>query len=350
MGAPKLGDLAVRVRVIGHASPRWKSAKDPAEADCLNLQLSAQRAGNVRQAVADILKHELPGLPIQVPANGVGSHERFPTASEDNAAVDRSVLVMIELTTTRADAQIRANPPQRVYVPSKVWSLKVLTMLHSLAALGYVEIFLRVAIRNPYSGKEMILSGILRGGGASTSIKDSLKIGKSLPPLKPIGREVAFSTDEALDFDDFARGAHDARVDSNAGLPVRLGRIDISFGLKTTGAYLVLRSFNTDPDMLFFDTVSLGFGFISADSYVVSGRLYREGPNPGDWLELPTPSDIVPVTSQSNQGVLLTFPTGKFGLDDLTPKDRKDLGDFVTNKARAIAALSESFKTSASHP
>ena len=41
-------------------------------------------------------------------------------------------------------------------------------------------------------------------------------------------------------------------------------------------------------------------------------------------------------------GLLLSFPTEKAGLNDLTAKDRERLTDFVTNKARAIAALAGS--------
>jgi hypothetical protein len=38
-----------------------------------------------------------------------------------------------------------------------------------------------------------------------------------------------------------------------------------------------------------------------------------------------------------NAGLLLTFPTGKASLNDLTQGERKELTDFVTSTARAIA-------------
>jgi hypothetical protein len=331
-----LGDLAVRINVVGHASPRWKGAKNDAEADRLNQRLSELRAQNVHRAVEEILKSELPSLPIEVPSKGVGSQERFPTASEDNAAVDRSVLVTVELTTTLPGYKFQPRSPRRIYVPSKVWSLKVVSMVRG-AGLGYVQIFLRVVLRNPYSGKEITLSGWLSGGGAAMSVKDSFKISKSNPSLKPIGREAVFSTREALDFDDFS------------SVMARVGKVEVSFGLKTMMTYLVFTDLDTHPDMLIFDDKLLGLGLIKADAFLVAGKLSREGPNPGDWLELASPADIIPTqtTHHLNNGLLLSFPTGKADLHDLTQKDRQRLREFVTDKARAIAVLSKSFNASA---
>src|SRR5215831_13359049 len=55
---------AVRVTVVGHASARWRGAKDKADADRLNLALSNQRANNVRVVVEQILKREIPNVTI----------------------------------------------------------------------------------------------------------------------------------------------------------------------------------------------------------------------------------------------------------------------------------------------
>jgi hypothetical protein len=336
MGYPKLGDLAVRINVVGHASPRWKSAKSAAEADILNQRLSEARAKNALRAVESILKKELPGLPIIVPSKGVGSHERFPTASEDNAAIDRSVLITVELTTTRPGYKFQPRAPRRVYVPSKVWTLKVLSMVRG-AGLGIVIIHLKVSLRNPYTGKQAILSGWLGGGGAAMSPKDSFKFDRNNPSLTQVGREVSFTTSEALDFDDLS------------SLTARLGKVEVGVLLSTKHTYLTFPGLDTSPDMLFFDEKWIGFTWLKADAYVVGGKLDREGPNPGDYLELPSPDDIIPTqtTDRLNDGLLLSFPTGKAELHNLTQKDNQDLREFVTNKARAIAALSESFNTSA---
>src|SRR5580704_2065434 len=92
-----LGNLAVRVNVVGHASPRWRTARNTAEADRLNQRLSEMRAKNIHAAVEEILKRELPSLPITVSWKGVGSHDGFPTVGDDNPAVDRSVMVTLDL-------------------------------------------------------------------------------------------------------------------------------------------------------------------------------------------------------------------------------------------------------------
>jgi hypothetical protein len=349
--AANLGDLAVRIDVMGHASPRWKTARNPSEADRLNQRLSELRATNVRKAVEQVLRTELPGLPITVPSKGLGSQQRFPSATEDNAAVDRSVVVTIDLTTTTPTYKAKARAPRRIYVPSKVWSLRVLDMARVGKGLPLQEAFLRVSLRNPYSGKEIRLSGIVFGGGAPTlfaagrpklSMPDvpqiQYKQGRFVS--KPIGREVAFSTREALDFDDFKTSL------------VQLGYAELAFGLRTKFAYLKFVGLDTKPDMLIFDHKSFGLGFIKADAFLMAGQLKMEGANPGDWLELPSPPDLIPTqhTHRINDGLLLSFPTGKAGLNDLTPTDRKRLKDFVTNKARAIAALGESFSLSAPRP
>jgi hypothetical protein len=78
---PTFGDLSVRINVIGHAGPRCNGAKNAAEAERLNQHLSELRAQNVRRAVQEILAGELPGMAIDVPSRGVGSREKFPTAS-----------------------------------------------------------------------------------------------------------------------------------------------------------------------------------------------------------------------------------------------------------------------------
>jgi hypothetical protein len=323
--------LAVRVNVTGHASPRWKSATSAQQAARLNQQLSVRRAENARQAIERMLTRELPLIPIAVPSKGVGSSQRFPTASEDNAAVDRSVFVTIELTTTDTTLRAQARPPRRVYVPSKVWTLRVLS-LAKLAA-GFAVVSVRIAIRNPYSGKQLIMSGNLLGGGGAGSLDDVVGLDRSLPEVG----EVDFETSEALDFDDFANDAL-----------VRLGSLEAALFIKAGGSYLRFVSIETKPQTLVFDSTVLGFGLPGGHAFLVTGRLGVEH-NPGDFMELPSVPDLVVVESSrpvSHNGLLLSFPTGKSNLSDLTAKDQQQLRQFVTLRARAISALADSFNVS----
>ncbi len=349
-GLPKLGDFSVRISVVGRASPRWRAAKNAAQADRLNQRLSELRAQNIYNSVAGIIKRELPKLPVAVSWKGVGSHDGFPTVGDDNPAIDRSVMVMVDLTTTRPDYKFQHRAPRRIYVPSKVWTLRVHNMFRA-AGLGYVQIFLRIGIINPYSQKEMILSGWLRGGGSAMSVKDSFKMDKpsavgDVPSLarEQVGKDVSFLTNEAMDFDELN--------ELGKGRMVRLDKIDVSAGLRSYDTGLVFTDLDTDPKPLWFEHKFLTLGGLKADAFVVFGRLQREGPNPGDYLELPTPDDIIPTQSTHvfHDGLLLTFPTEKADLRDLTNKDRQRLTDFVVNKARGIAVMSKYFDVANPRP
>jgi hypothetical protein len=331
---------------VGRASPRWRAAKTAAQADSLNQRLSERRAKNIHAAVERILKRELPTLPVTLSWKGLGSHDGFPTVGDDNPAIDRSVVVTVDLTTTRPGYKFQHRAPRRIYVPSKVWTLRVHSMFRA-AALGAVAIFLRIGLINPYSNKEMLMSGWLAGGGAAMSVKDSFKLG--LPdarniPNEQIGKKMSFLTNEAMDFDDLN--------DYGQGQMVRLEKIDVSMGLRSYDSCLKFISLDTRPDLLCFEHKFLTLGGIKADAFVVAGKLHREGLNPGDSLELPSPDDIIPTQSTKDyyQGLLLTFPTGKADVDDLTGKDRQRLTNFVVNQARNIATLSKYFDVAGRRP
>src|SRR5688572_1087375 len=51
--------FALKVRIIGYASPRWRGAKTAAEADRLNFQLSSRRADAVHALVEKELRARL---------------------------------------------------------------------------------------------------------------------------------------------------------------------------------------------------------------------------------------------------------------------------------------------------
>ncbi len=348
-----MGDeLVVRITAVGHASRRWKSAKNATEADHLNQRLSELRAQNVRKAVEDIIKKELPTLKIEVPSKGVGSHMTFATANEDNAAVDRSVIVMVDLTHSFSTIKLQTHPPRRVYVPSKDWTLKVVAMVNA-SAVGFGTVFLRVIVRNSLSGKEITLAGWLLGGelGVPTA-KNLFKFDKRDPTRfgKPIGNEVYFTTKEAFDFDDWIGNGKDK------GQWARLVHSHLKTGLtKSLTTFLQFTGIDTDPGSLVFEYKGLGLGLSmpDVDVYVKSGKLYVEGNSPGDIVEIPVLDDIIPiqVTHPYYDGLLLSFPTGKAKLHDLTNDDRKRLTEFVTNQARTIAGLASlDFNVSAPHP
>ena len=122
----------------------------------------------MRLAVEAALKRDLPGIRIDVPAKGVGDRQLFPTASEDNAAVDRSVVVMVELASMHLSMRTQHRAPTRVYASTRSWSLKVLDVIKG-GGLGFGIVRLKIAIRNPFTGKEAVLSGSLFGGAPAIS-------------------------------------------------------------------------------------------------------------------------------------------------------------------------------------
>ncbi len=133
---------AVRITVIGHASARWRGAKGQAAANRLNDALSLQRAENVRGLVEQILRQELPGVPIlpgtsgapgqqpsglQVGSYGVGSRQPVVPSQNprENDPRNRSVQVLIELVTTKDGVTGASRAPRRISALSDSWYGKV---------------------------------------------------------------------------------------------------------------------------------------------------------------------------------------------------------------------------------
>ena len=343
--ADPLGDLTVRISVVGHASPRWRGAASQAEAESLNRALSGSRAAAIYPVVEQILKSELPGYKIQVGELGVGSTERFPSVGEgDNAAIDRTVVVTVELVTSQKLPQPPQLKTRQVWWPSKVWTVRVLN-LHKLGA-GVLSVFVRVSIENPFlKDRKLIMAGYLYGGGSpAKSIKDIVKknIKRSAPKdaIAPVGHGVMFDTYEAMDFDNWKHGG--TQSDGN-GVLTRIGSFELKFGLATKLSYIKFPLL--EEDLLVFDSKTLGLGTIGGDGTIVAGTIYPEGPVPSSYKE----EAAIPDTTETNVNrtktdvLPLFFPTGKSGYGDLTERDRKALRDFVTNKARSIKDFSSNF-------
>jgi hypothetical protein len=109
-------------------------------------------------------------------------------------------------------------------------------------------------------------------------------------------------------------------------------------------AYMTFVGMDTKPDMFWFDH-KLGLGTIGADAFLVWGILKMEGPNPGDYFEVASLPDSIPITHThaNNDGILITFPTGKSEVRDLDPGERQKLANFVQQKARNIGVLASMY-------
>jgi hypothetical protein len=205
------------------------------------------------------------------------------------------------------------------------------------ASAGIDGTFMRVIVRNVMSGHELTIAGYLFGGYLDPITKIPIHIGSKHPSnpkdlLKPVGDEVTFETKEAEDFDFW--------VGSENGQWVRVvhGGIGVIRKVETT----LLKFTRLDIGSLVFE-YKKSWALPTLNLSVVAGILKVEGPVPSDFVDdtamVTVPTQIV---GHNYDGLLLSFPTGKAGLHDLTSKDQKRLTDFVTNKARAIAGLASS--------
>lgn len=324
-------NLIVRVNITGRASPRWRGVSNPSKADRLNQQLSETRAQNLRKPVEDILRRELPGIKIEVPAQGIGSHHGFPLTGEDNDAIDRSVVVEIALTTT-IPGTITQQRPVKIYTPSRYWKMRVTDMIGARA--GIARTFMRIMIVNFFTQRELTLAGYLIGGNFSPNLNDLVGLDARGNPTAPIGNEVTFVTNEAEDFSYF--------VGTENGQWVRLIHAAIGAVRKRETTFLQFTNLDTNPGSLVFE-YSKGWTWAKLQVGVLTGILHVVGDVPSDYVDDTTLATIPTQDIHTNyDGLLVSFPTGKAGWGDLTLADQRRLTDFVTNKARNIAALGQS--------
>jgi hypothetical protein len=340
--------FALRVRIIGYSSPRWRGAKNATEADRLNFKLSSKRAGSVQAFVEKELRARLganikidyavsqmePRAPqgIEIGSYGTGSVHTLVAAGgnrKDNSEIHRRVEVMIEKITTTYTTGGVSLPPLRIPGKTDSWALGVtkLRMLAVGAALGSVEIVLR----NRLTDKQMFATADLYGGGIGGGV---VKAGNNLKKQFAnavknnlmqavgdfIGRgEVFFMTKNKMGFDDFN------------GEFIRVGKAVASLGVKAVYAYTLFPFISHHPKMLVFQK-KITVGRPDLEGWVVSGKLRLRGPNPGDWSEYDRSGVVHSSYDKSwQETLLLTYPTGKW---ELLPADKSRLTDFVATWVR----------------
>lgn len=331
-------NLIVRITVVGHASQRWRNAGSAAEADSLNQQLSEFRADNVRRLVEDIVRRELPGFKIEVPGRGAGSREGFPVASENNAAINRSVVVSIDLTTTQPQSNTQSRPI-RLYAPSKFWRLQVLEYVGG-SLFGGRNAHIRISIENIWTGRELIMSGFVYGGSFDPDPKHVFNPDvdvKTRPTdlLKPFSKKIALETDNAEDFS-YWTGSSNSQM-------VRVVHDQVGVVRKVSTTFLQFTGLHTySPGSLVFEWKK-GWTLGTLNISVATGSLQVEGDVPSDYVGSTRMVTIDSVSRHNNfDALVVSFPTGKSSLHDLTVDDQKRLTDFATNKSRAIAAIAQS--------
>jgi len=367
---PGNGVFSVCITCEGHASRRWKAAHNEAEAATLNQRLSEHRARVVYDKVVEMVQHELPGFPIAVRERSVGSRHPFPTAGEDNAAIDRSVAIMIDLVWTRPEQKVVPRPLVKMWPKHVIWEARVIDYVVANAftlEAGYA----RVGIRAPGANKELILGGMLYGVDLSVAdflasvkagpakLKDMLKFRKvvDLKKLKDLkdpwklknildkvnnrvttgqmGKTVSFST-PPMDFEDWRN--------NGAGQPVIFAHGEIKTGFtKSYGDDLLFEGVHTDPGMLEYGHSWIKFykGTPDIDFHIERGVLKPEN-EPQDFLMVrdsrgPQVIDSE-VATRTYDVILVAFPTEKADWKYIDYRQQRELRQFVHEKAKAIRA------------
>lgn len=230
-----------RVRIVAHASPRWRGARSAADADRHNLGLSQRRADAVRVEVekllaghlgtgasvnVDVTVEEQDGT-VGVAAEARGSRDTLPEAKgdrSDNVQQRRRVDVIIEssqhISGSAGASRVLLTQP----TASKFWHVSVdLSAGGAFVAAGSL---LALTLTNDLS-KQSMTGHVFAGGiGPKASLGASISVWSD-----PTG----FSTDEAMDFSDFDGTWIQY---ASAGISLFLGyeKADLSFLLLGSGA------------------------------------------------------------------------------------------------------------------
>jgi hypothetical protein len=196
----------LRVRIIGYASARWRSARTAEQAAALNLELSRRRAEAVKEIVLRELSGRVPvpidvdvsildaddGEAVTVGGHGEGSREALERTKGDrrsNEQRDRRVDIDAELVTTE-----RGSTRERVRrrALTREWELTV-TRFSDLG-IGYARADIALELRNTRSGKVATGRARLEGVGRGGMLPDEGGIGP---------RRLPFTTDRPVGFKDF---------------------------------------------------------------------------------------------------------------------------------------------------
>jgi hypothetical protein len=140
-----------------------------------------------------------------------------------------------------------------------------------------------------------------------------------------VGDEFSFETDEAMGFDDFR------------GETVRVEKLAGALGIKATAGYVTFTNLGDGASNRLFQK-SFGLGFPKLEGVVVSGTISMISDNPGDYWEADGGTDTIPYTtdSETNDGIIVTFPTGKASLRDISTDEHKRLDSFVTRWSQRV--------------
>lgn len=332
----------VLIKIVGHASPRWQSAKSKREADRRNMILSRKRANAVRAKVEELIRAELPGgelifkyefTPAKpreevgsaiVSTEGRGSRETLrETRSRSandlelrrvNLSIDMSFFTDTSLISKIEDTKLEPAATRKWGI-----SLGLAAKTQFIAGGGvyFVKLYNRKS-RQEVQGT--IIFASLGLAAKKASIKD-FEVGASIS----WGDWVYFKTDKAVNFSDFDY-ARASLVSSGFDLALIGGEVK----------YLNLADVaGTNVDFINvsgWNSGGIGLNPVSVEA----GTLYVDAPPGSAWIasksyrtEYDWSSSVSPAPLESIHSIL--FPTGQSTIESISTEQKSDLMTFVRN-------------------
>jgi hypothetical protein len=310
----------LRVRVVGHASARWRSASTAKTADVRNERLALERAEAVKRIIAEKLAEESLPVPVEfdvttaddehqavtLGSHGEGSREALKRTGGDRTKdeeYDRRVDVEAELVTTEKGIKTVKLPPVRKSAKTRDWLITITSFRE--VAVGGAVVELEMEIKNPITGRVATGSAILGGGGVNIGApwKTRAKPGKSA-----VGSpNIKFRSSSPIGFDDFD------------GVWMRMERAQAVLGIGRKALWLVFVGLSKTPIKI---QGGWAFGKPALGGYVVTGPLSLNN-IPSDFYYEDPGTATSPFKAKSGQGqsAEVHFKTGSAAVGT-SDKDR----------------------------
>jgi hypothetical protein len=350
-------ELGVRVDIVGHASARWRAAKDTAEAARLNQDLSARRAETIRKIVEAEIKRELPRVPIvvvprhvdgqfhrgmEMGVEAVGSTKPILPGGgpSENFQANRSVLLTLHIgdldTVKRPVATLDGTAPAFTF-----WLLEVLELEAFVIGpdVGAIVVHSVIRITQPYNRRSMLFEQLSYGGGATTDgLKSDIKaiLKKRILGRKRIGDQVGFWTKAPMTFAQFEGQLFRlGKMDHNVGASIPHTSIGIGVG-EELGVFNFVSLGDRADFLVFQKSWGIRKG-IMVNDYLTAGALKPASPNPDDGKgTVRFKMGTFRHRREAEQDKLLLFETES---DKLAPKDQEALRHFANNWAKNVALM-----------
>lgn len=320
---------SLRVRLVAHASPRWRSAGSPTEADKKNEGLSRARVQSVRGIVDAELRAALgadadirydveyatgaqPESTVTVGSEAMGSRETLEQAKGDRSANDpnlRRVDVFVDRVDRREEHAGVSTAPRQKTVLSERWKIRPEVSVTAGKVVGGGG--LTMTLINAETGRLAFvhIKGLALGLFAG--------LGVSAPASAD---EIPFFTDKPLGFKDF----EGVTVEYNS---VGIGLVFVGYEVSTI-SFVGLGKLAQDIDVGGWNVgAKLSAGYTN-----LTGHLAFNNSVPNDIYTEHSKPDSVPYTTTEQHGDLHTafFETAA---KDLDPETENQLRAFLAQQA-----------------